>query len=97
MNQSLVLAQKQILSQHLIQSMEILQMSAVELEAYLENLSMENPVVELESAQGTAENMKEMMLSRKLEWLESTDYQNKVYYKEDKQNDDSYWQDISDS
>ncbi len=97
MNQSLVLAQKQILSQHLIQSMEILQMSAVELEAYLENLSMENPVVELESAQGTAENMKEIMLSRKLEWLESTDYQNKVYYKEDKQNDDSYWQDISDS
>ena len=97
MNQSLVLSQKQILSQHLIQSMEILQMSAVELEAYLENLSMENPVVELESAQGTAENMKEMMLSRKLEWLESTDYQNKVYYKEDKQNDDSYWQDISDS
>ena len=97
MNQSLVLSQKQILLQHLIQSMEILQMSAIELEEYLENLSMENPVVELDSSRGEAESMKELMLSRKLEWLESTDYQNKVYYKEDKQSDDSYWQDISDS
>ena len=40
MNQHLELAQKQILSQHLIQSMEILQMSTQELESYLENLSI---------------------------------------------------------
>ena len=38
--------QKQILSQHMVQSMEILQMSAQELEAYIENLAVENPVIE---------------------------------------------------
>ncbi len=42
------LNQKQTLSQHMVQSREILQMSAVELEAYIENLSMENPVIELD-------------------------------------------------
>ena len=97
MNQSLILSQKQILSQHLIQSMEILQMSAIELEAYLENLSMENPVVELESVQDDVRSEKELALARKLEWLESTDYQNKVYYREERREDDSYWQDIGDS
>lgn len=96
MNQRLELTQKQILSQHLIQSMEILQMSTQELEAYLENLSMENPVIEIESTASEEFNEREIMLARKLEWLESTDYQNKVYYREDNTKSDSYWQDIRD-
>ena len=96
MNQHLELAQKQILSQHLIQSMEILQMSTQELESYLENLSMENPVIEIESAAAEDAGARETMLARKLEWLESTDYQNKVYYREDNTDSDSYWQDIRD-
>ena len=41
------ISQKQVLSQHMVQSMEILQMSAQELESYLENLALENPVIEL--------------------------------------------------
>ena len=41
------LSQKQILSQHMVQSMEILQMSAQELEGYIEKLALENPVIEL--------------------------------------------------
>ncbi|MEI3338759.1 MAG: hypothetical protein V8R80_01395 [Eubacterium sp.] len=41
------ISQKQILSQHMVQSMEILQMSAQELESYIENLALENPVIEL--------------------------------------------------
>ena len=96
MNQHLELAQKQILSQHLIQSMEILQMSTQELESYLENLSMENPVIEIESTAAEEAGARETMLARKLEWLESTDYQNKVYYREDNTDSDSYWQDIRD-
>lgn len=96
MNQHLELAQKQILSQHLIQSMEILQMSTQELESYLDNLSMENPVIEIESPSVEESDGKELMLARKLEWLESTDYQNKVYYRDDDDNSDSYWQDIRD-
>ena len=96
MNQHLELAQKQILSQHLIQSMEILQMSTQELESYLENLSMENPVIEIESPAAEESGARETMLARKLEWLESTDYQNKVYYREDSADSDSYWQDIRD-
>lgn len=34
------LSQKQILSQHMVQSMEILQMSAQELEGYIEKLAL---------------------------------------------------------
>lgn len=41
------LSQKQVLSQHMVQSMEILQMSAQELEGYIEKLALENPVIEL--------------------------------------------------
>ena len=96
MNQQLELSQKQILSQHLIQSMEILQMSTQELEVYLEKLSMENPVIEIENASSEEMGERETMLARKLEWLESTDYQNKVYYREDSSDSDSYWQDIRD-
>ena len=96
MNQQLELSQKQILSQHLIQSMEILQMSTQELEVYLEKLSMENPVIEIENTSAEEMDVREAMLARKLEWLESTDYQNKVYYREDSSDSDSYWQDIRD-
>ncbi len=96
MNQQLELSQKQILSRHLIQSMEILQMSTQELEVYLEKLSMENPVIEIENTSAEEMDVREAMLARKLEWLESTDYQNKVYYREDSSDSDSYWQDIRD-
>ncbi len=39
MEQYIELSQKQGLAQHMIQSMEILQMNALELESYLENLA----------------------------------------------------------
>lgn len=99
MKQNLELTQKQILSQHMIQSMEILQMSAVELEEFLENLSMENPVVELSENRQTETNNKELEMARKLEWLSSTDRQNRVYYEDDGdvENAESNWQDIRDA
>lgn len=80
--------QKQILSQHMIQSMEILQMSTAELESYIENLSLENPVVDLEhSYENTDKTATQIDLQRKLDWLESTDRQNHVYYQQDRDND----------
>lgn len=79
------ISQKQILSQRMIQSMEILQMSSVELEAYVENLSLENPVVELEASYDTsAQDSSQADLQRKLDWLESTDRQNHIYYQQDR-------------
>ena len=46
---SLELAQKQILSQKMIQSVEILQMNAQELNEYLNEVSLENPAIDIES------------------------------------------------
>ncbi|MBE6009189.1 MAG: RNA polymerase factor sigma-54 [Lachnospiraceae bacterium] len=99
MNQNLELTQKQILSQHMIQSMEILQMSAVELEEFLENLSMENPVVEISENRQTETDAKALEMARKLEWLSSTDTQNRVYYEDDgsAERAESNWQDIRDA
>ena len=43
----LSLTQNQILSQKMIQSMEILQMSCQELNEYIKEVSLENPVVDI--------------------------------------------------
>lgn len=86
MNMNIDLSQKQVLSQRMVQTMEILQMSAQELESYIEELSIENPVVELASNMQTANSDQHSQddLHRKLDWLESTDYQNKVYYQQER-------------
>lgn len=78
------IAQKQILSQNMVQAMEILQMSAQELESYIENLALENPVIELPDSYSSQTNTKQEDLQRKLDWLESSDYQNKVYYQQER-------------
>ena len=77
------LAQKQIITQQMIQSMEILQMSTQELDTYLEKLSQENPVVELLERPRDPEPRIQEKLHRQLEWLTSTDRQNKAYYQQD--------------
>lgn len=92
------LSQKQILSAQLIQSVEILQMSAQELEKYVEELSLENPVIELSgfSDETSGAPSSDSELIRKAEWLSSTDRQNRAYYKNDGYDgggQDS-WQDI---
>lgn len=51
--------QKQTLSQRTIQNIEILQMSAHELELYLSNLSLENPVIDIND---TAQASKEVLV-----------------------------------
>ncbi len=98
MDLTLELAQKQVITQQMIQSMEILQLNAIELQAYIENLSMENPVVDLAETVQMPEDPKQQELARKLEWLESTDRQNRVYYEEDRDdNPENNWHDINDS
>lgn len=89
------LYQQQNITTHMVMSMNILQMSSTELEAYLEKLSLENPVIELSEPEQEAVSEKEIELQRKLEWLESTDRQNQIYYTSDRDDEDpeSRWKD----
>ena len=75
------LLQRQIqhLSQQQLQSVELLQMSAPELEEYLRNLAQENPVVELEDSRPEPEHPQDDELLRRLRWLEDNDRQNRYY------------------
>lgn len=80
----LTTGQKLILSQKMLQSTEILQMSSQELAEYVKELALENPVVECVEKEITPEEHFDI-LKKKLEWLESHDEQNKIYYNEDKE------------
>ena len=102
MNMDLIPEQKQTIGQHMIKSMEILQMSAAELETYINTIAMENPVIEItEAARVSEENRsaKDVFLQRKMDWLSTTDHQNRVYYKEDRSDASmqNNWQDINES
>lgn len=72
----LILEQKQIqkLSPQMIQSMEILQMSTLELHEYLEEQLMDNPVLEREDTYSHEEGTQ---MLQKLEWLASTSRQSR--------------------
>lgn len=87
MDLNLALEEKQILSQRMLQSVTILQMNAMELDGFIKEMSMENPVIELEDAPAAPEP--ESTLRQKLEWLETMDEQNRVYYREEHEEDDS--------
>lgn len=82
------LEQKQLLSQKMIQSAEILQMDVQELETFVRELAMENPLVELEESHPVQEgpertDERKREAEEKLEWLNHMDEQNRVYYKEE--------------
>lgn len=83
------MTQKQIqtLSPQMMQAMEVLQMGTQELLEYIEEQTMENPVLERleESSDHEAENAD---LRRRLDWLEAGDYQNRQYHREDSEGDD---------
>lgn len=81
------LSQKMALSQKMLQSAEILQMSSQELENYIKELSVENPVVDFE--ENSEDLTKYDILKKKLEWLDASDEQNRVYYKEEKEEENS--------
>ena len=73
--------QTQTLSPQMMQSMEILQMGSQELLEYIEEQAQENPVLEMEDRYSDQDQT--AVLRRKLEWLESTDSQNRAYHQQD--------------
>ena len=83
------LTQKQVqtLSPQMMQSMEILQMGSQELLEYIEEAVQENPVPEPEETYDKQDEFS--VLRRKLEWLESTDPQNRYYHQQDTEEEDS--------
>lgn len=83
---------KQQLSQHQLQSVEILQMNALELEQYLQNLAEENPVIDLERTEEPARTMPENDFLRKAQWLEDNDYQNRYYQSAESDDFDPFYQ-----
>lgn len=76
------LGMKQKISQETIQYMGILQMGTQELKEYLQEVMLENPVVEMEEIH--RESRREET-ERKLQWLEAGDYQNQVYYRQERE------------
>ena len=76
----------------MIQSAEILQMSSQELETYLKDMAVENPVIDIEERYEAPKSEED--LQRKLEWLASSDEQNRVYYSEEYSSDDDSKQDM---
>ena len=85
MELNMSMKQTQTLSPQMMQSMEILQMGSQELLEYIENQVQENPVLEMEEKYGGQDEAS--VLQRKLEWLESTDAQNRVYHQQDSEDD----------
>ncbi len=81
MGLSLMVKQIQTLSPQMLQSMEILQMSAQELLEHIQEVVQENPVLELKDACDEQDEFS--VLQRKLDWLESTDVQNRIYHQDD--------------
>ena len=81
MEQNFILEQRQLLSQKMIQSLEILQMNTQELEQFLKDKALENPMLDLEEVYKTKDENSKLL--KKLEWLEKTDEQNRVYYGQD--------------
>lgn len=80
--------QKQILSQKMILSASILQMSAVDLADYLNEQSMENPIIDLvsETAEQDVGKDKEKNMET-YQWISSHDEQNRYLYQRIETND----------
>ena len=79
MRLELNLKMTQTVSPQMVLSMTMLQYSSQELEEYLEELSYENPLMDL----GEAEKPRNRDFSDKLRWLKSGDRQNRSYYDQD--------------
>ena len=76
-------SQKQTVTHQMIQSSEILQMNNMELEVYLQNLALENPLLDFEEPSEDE--------VRKKEWLNGLDEQNRVYEKQERQEASDPW------
>ena len=77
----LTVTQTQDLSQKMIQSMEILQMSCQELNEYIKEVALENPVVDIEEGYEVTDKASDLV--KKLEWLDSIDERHRIYYRQE--------------
>lgn len=80
--------QKQKFSARQQQAAKVLQMGRNELEAFLQQESLENPLLEYE--EGEKEDFVEHDTFERLEWLAETDKQNYLYYEQDYNKDRDY-------
>ena len=87
MNLVLNTTQKLLMSQKMLQSTTILQMSTTELMDYVNTLTEENPVLEVKNKYDY-EQMPADIIKRKIEYLDSSDEQNRMYYSEEKDDED---------
>lgn len=71
----------QVLSQKMIQAVNILQMGTQELAEFIQDFSMENPVVDVEAPE---EQDRQAERLKKIEWLAELDEQNRAYYSADR-------------
>ena len=78
MDLSLQMQQRQMLSQRMQQSVEILQMNTLALSEYIREMTEENPL--LEWKEESAPQQEEMRLLERLQWLQESDEQNRGYY-----------------
>ena len=85
MELSMTQKQTQTLSPQMMQSMEVLQMGSQELLEYIEEAVQENPVLEREETYDRRDESAD--LRRWLEWLESTDPQNRYYHQQDSEDE----------
>ena len=86
MDLKLQVKQTQTLSQRMIQSVEILQMTSQELNTYINELALENPVIDIVEPP-TAEEQRESIEQQ--EWLNSFNEENYYLYQR-QNNDDDY-------
>lgn len=82
MGLELKVGQVQKISQNMIQQVNILQMSSQELTEYVKELSLENPMMELEEPEAESPEQERL---RKLEWLSDMDEQNRIYYRQERE------------
>lgn len=82
--------QKQTVSHKIIQSSTILQMTSAQLEQYLNEQAMENPVLELTCAQPDEQSCRS---SETYDWISSHDEQNRYLYQnlESRENEGPEW------
>ncbi|MDF2473972.1 MAG: rpoN [Anaerocolumna sp.] len=80
MKYQLEMKQKQTLSHKMIQSAEILQMSAQELEAYIGEVAMENPIIDMEDWNSP---LNDNDFQKKIDWLNQQEEHNRVYSRQE--------------
>lgn len=88
----LTLNLKQQLNQQQLQSIEILQLSSLELEQYIQKIAEENPVIDPEPVVSEDPSTQKDDALRRQEWFEENDHQNRYYQRVDRDDYDPFYQ-----